>query len=76
MPNDTRSGRRGNRPLEVRMPETERHLDAAIAANAGTTVPDVVREFLRWWRGEPGATCPVRPDITRDDLKPSTVNEG
>lgn len=68
MTTDTRTGRRGNRPLEVRIPKDELALNQEIAAALDTTVPAQVREFLAYMRGEIDE-CPVRPAIARDDLR-------
>ena len=65
---DTRTGRRGNRPLEARMPAWKRQLFMELAHRQGTTAADWVNQFVDYMIGEPGAELPTRPEIVRDDL--------
>lgn len=76
MPTDTRSGRRGNRPLEARMPADERDLLIRLAEAQGTTASEIVRAYIRYHIGVPGAELPPRPEVTRHDLQPRAVTDG
>lgn len=67
----TRTGRRGNRPLEVRMPATTRRLLQDVAAAQGSDASKVVSQFVAWWLNEPGAELPPRPML--DDQRPQAA---
>lgn len=52
----------GNHKLAIRMEEEPKAKFVAAAYNEGTTAADLVRQFISWWLGEPGAELPPRPD--------------
>ncbi|TCO57152.1 hypothetical protein EV192_106629 [Actinocrispum wychmicini] len=62
MASDPRNERRGNRPLEVRMPLEFKARLQATTHNAGTDPSKITKQLLAWWLREPGAELPPRPE--------------
>lgn len=63
MASDPRNQRRGNRPLEVRMPPDFKARLQAAAHNVGSDPSKITKELLAWWLREPGAELPERPEV-------------
>jgi len=51
----------GSHKLHIRMDDEAKARFVAAAHNEGTTATDLVKQFVSWWMGEPGAELPERP---------------
>lgn len=60
MPNQPKTQHRS-----IRVPDDTWTTAMDVARANGTSVGEVVRDFLDWWLRTPGAKMPKRPDVNR-----------